>query len=101
MERMNIKEDDLNLSKELLNRKIKLNIEILMNEDLENEAKSKSKVKKYLKQIHNYQVKRKDYMNLCSKFDAKSICLTRCGLFPCKENFKFHYKDDMKSRWCK
>ena len=39
-------------------------------------------------------------MDESNKYEAKLICMSRCGLFPCKENYKFHYKKELKCRWC-
>ena len=40
-------------------------------------------------------------MEEMNKHEAKLLCMSRCGLFPCKEDYKFMFKDDLKCRWCK
>ena len=49
---------------------------------------------------NNLYNERKIYMEKYNREETKLIYLSRCGYFPCKQDYKFAYKNKLKCRWC-
>ena len=110
MKIMKIDDVDLEMSKDYLNKKLRISAIDLMKKSIDKDAREKGvdggggkiRIKYYKENIEKFgEIKYgADYMEYVNRDGMKNMIEGRCRLFPCKENFRYLNKS-ITCRWCK
>ena len=95
-----LKEEHLNMSKEMLKKILDLTNQHLFSKEMQNEALAKSKTKHWLDMKHQQEAKRPQYMNKITRTQCSAIARARTQMIAAKANHKNQYGEHLQCRYC-